>query len=234
MSVKWWKCMRLEHSSCLINMSSSHGGKLWTGAADLLNPSGFWEYTGGEVLQRQNRDDQGRVQGSQTSAPFWENDESLPDLKGVDFRGNELSITQREFRNKPIHLWPIDFFKCEMWLIHNIMLVSDLWQSDSVIGVCMCVCIGWCSIMSISLRPHGLQPARLPVLHYLPEFAHTHVPTHMVDAIQPYCSLSSPSPPVFNLSQEGILQWVSSSHQGAKVLELQYQSFRWIFRVDFL
>ena len=61
--------------------------------------------------------------------------------------------------------------------------------------MCVCVCICCCSIMSISLRPHGLQPARLPVLHYLPEFAHTHVPTHMVDAIQPYRSPSSPSPP---------------------------------------
>ena len=35
-----------------------------------------------------------------------------------------------------------------------------------------------------SLWPHGLQHARFPVLHYLPEFAQTHV--HWVgDAIQP-------------------------------------------------
>ena len=40
-----------------------------------------------------------------------------------------------------------------------------------------------------------------------------------------------------NLSQpQGLFQWVSSSHQVAKVLELQlqHQSFQWIFRVDFL
>ena len=40
-----------------------------------------------------------------------------------------------------------------------------------------------------------------------------------------------PSPPAFNLSQhQGIFQWVSSSHQVAKVLELQlqHQSFQWI------
>ena len=45
------------------------------------------------------------------------------------------------------------------------------------------------------------------------------------------------SPPVFNLSQhQGLFQWVCSSHQVAKVLEfqLQYQSFQWIFRTDFL
>ena len=73
-----------------------------------------------------------------------------------------------------------------------------------------------------------------PVLHYLPEFAQTHV--HWVsDAIPPSHPLSAPSPPALNLSQhQGLFQWVSSSHQVAKVLELQHQSFQWIFRVDFL
>ena len=57
------------------------------------------------------------------------------------------------------------------------------------------------------------------------------------DAIQPSHPLSSPSPPTFNLSQhQGLFKWVSSSHQVAKVLEfqLQHQSFKWIFRRDFL
>ena len=57
------------------------------------------------------------------------------------------------------------------------------------------------------------------------------------DVIQPSHPLSSPSPPVFNLSQhQGLFQWVSSSPQVAKVLELQlqHQSFQWIFRTDFL
>ena len=41
---------------------------------------------------------------------------------------------------------------------------------------------------------------------------------------QPSHPLSSPSPPAFNLSQNlGFFQWVSSSHQVAKVLELQLQ-----------
>ena len=39
-----------------------------------------------------------------------------------------------------------------------------------------------------------------PVLHHLPELAQTHI--HEIgDAIQPYCPLSSPSPPAFYLSQ---------------------------------
>ena len=35
-------------------------------------------------------------------------------------------------------------------------------------------------------------------------------------------------PPAFSLSQhQSLLQWVNSSHQVAKVLELQHQSFQW-------
>ena len=75
-----------------------------------------------------------------------------------------------------------------------------------------------------------------PVLHYLLEFAQTHV--HWVsDAIQPSHPLSSPPSSALNLSQhQGLFQWVRSSHQVAKVLKLQLQrqSFEWIFRVDFL
>ena len=73
-----------------------------------------------------------------------------------------------------------------------------------------------------------------PVHHQLPEFTQTHV--HWVcHAIQPSHPLSSPSPPAFNVSQhQGLFQWISSSHQVAKVLELQHQSFQWIVRTDFL
>ena len=49
--------------------------------------------------------------------------------------------------------------------------------------------------------------------------------------------MSSPSPPIFNLSQHrSLFQLVNSSYQVARVLEfqLQHQSFQWIFRVDFL
>ena len=92
------------------------------------------------------------------------------------------------------------------------------------------------SVMSDSLWPHGLQHTRLPfpIHHQLLELAQTHV--HQVsDAIQSSHPLSSPSPPAFNLSQhQGLFKWVSYPHQVAKVLELQNQSFQWIFRTDFL
>ena len=54
------------------------------------------------------------------------------------------------------------------------------------------------------------------------------------DAKQPSYPLSSPSS-VLNFSQhQGVFQCISSLYQVAKVLELQHQSFQWLFRVDFL
>ena len=57
------------------------------------------------------------------------------------------------------------------------------------------------------------------------------------DVIQPSPSLLTLSPFAFNLFQhQSLFQWVSSSHQVAKLLELQLQqqSFHRIFRIDFL
>ena len=63
-----------------------------------------------------------------------------------------------------------------------------------------------------------------PVLCHFPEFAQIHVHWVTAWATQPSHSLSSPSPPAFNLSQhQGLFQWVSSSHQVAKILQLQLQ-----------
>ena len=64
----------------------------------------------------------------------------------------------------------------------------------------------------------------LPVHDQLLEF--TQIRVHWdSDAIQPSHPLSSPSPFAFNLSQhQGLFKWVSSSHQGVKVLEFQLQS----------
>ena len=60
------------------------------------------------------------------------------------------------------------------------------------------------------------------VLHYLLEFAQTHV--HQVSgAMQTSHPLSPPSPPALNLSQhQGLFQWVSSSYQVAKVLDFSF------------
>ena len=76
----------------------------------------------------------------------------------------------------------------------------------------------------------------LPVHHQLPEFTQTHV-SRVSDAIQPSYPLSFPSPPAPNPSQhQSFFQRVNSSHEVAKVLELQLQhhSFQRNSRADLL
>ena len=91
------------------------------------------------------------------------------------------------------------------------------------------------SVVSDSVTSVSCSTPGLPV-HQLPEFPQTHI--HWVsDAIHPSHPLSSLSPPALNLSQhQGLFKWVNSSHQVAKVLELQlqHQSFQWIFSTNFL
>ena len=97
-----------------------------------------------------------------------------------------------------------------------------------------CVQFSW-SVVSDSLQPHEPRTPGLPVHHQLLESTQIHV-HWFSDAIQPSHPLSSPSSPALNLSQhQGLFQWVSSLHQVAEVLELQlqHQSFQWIFRIDF-
>ena len=99
----------------------------------------------------------------------------------------------------------IGSFGSQDWVTSNF----DFIQFSSVAQLCP------------TLYDSGLCTPGLLVHHQLPELAQTHV--HQVsDAIQPSHPLLSPSPPAFNLSQhQGLFQRVSSSHQVAKVLELQ-------------
>ena len=85
-------------------------------------------------------------------------------------------------------------------------------------------------------NPMDCNTPGFPVHHQLLKLTQTHV--HWIgDGIQPSHPLSSSCPPTFKLSQhQDLFKWVSSSHQVAKVLELQlqYQSFQWTPRTDFL
>ena len=80
---------------------------------------------------------------------------------------------------------------------------------------------------------HGLQHARLPcpspspgvcsALCLLSRWCHPTISSSVI----PFSAL--------NLSQhQGLSQWVRFSHQVAKVLELQHQSFQWTPRTDIL
>ena len=113
------------------------------------------------------------------------------------------------------------------WLVRNEKMQINLWAQylASATQSCLTLC-----------DPMDCSTPGFPILYYLPEFAQTHV--HWVGAdIQPSHPLLSPSPPALSLSQhQGLFQFVSSSHQVTKVLELplQHQSFQWVFRTSFL
>ena len=121
-------------------------------------------------------------------------------------------------------LTQVQFHHIKMW-----SLISRQWlekcQFSSVAQSYPAVC-----------NPMNCSMPGSPVHHQFPEPTQTHV--HRVGgAIQPSHLPSSPSPPIVNLSQyQGLFQWVLSTHQVAKVLELplQHQSFQWIFRTDLL
>ena len=84
-------------------------------------------------------------------------------------------------------------------------------------------------------NPMDCSTSGFPVHHQLLELTQIHV--HQVcDAIQPSHPLSSLSPAFSHSQHQGLFQWVSSSHQVAKVLEfqLQHQSFQWTTRTDLL
>ena len=114
--------------------------------------------------------------------------------------------------------------KLESILPGEISITSDMQMTSQFSSVAQ-LCPALCNLMDRSMPG-------LPVHHQLPKFTQTHV--HWVgDAIQPSNPLSSPSS-ALNLSHQGLFNWVSSSHQVAKVLELQlqHQSFQWIFWTD--
>ena len=91
------------------------------------------------------------------------------------------------------------------------------------------------AVVCDSLWPCGLQHARPPCSLPFPEVCPSsrllhwwcHLAISSSDALFFFCPQSFPA--------SGLFQWVSCSHQMTEVLEfqLQYQSFQWVFRVDF-
>ena len=145
--------------------------------------------------------------------------------------------TEHKFQKKNVRNW-IELAwakntKLECVMLHTFKNIFNFILEYSWFTMLCCSVAQSCPTLS---NPMDCSTPGFPVLHHLLEFAQTQV--HWVsNAIQPSHPLSSPSPPTFNLSQhQGLFQWASSSYQVAKVLELQlqHQSFQWIFRMDFL
>ena len=88
-----------------------------------------------------------------------------------------------------------------------------------------------------TLRPHGLQQARLPCPSPTPGVYSNSCTSHWWCRTIIASSVEEDPLPIFNLSQhQDLFQWVSSLGKIAKVLEfqLQHQFFQWIFRTNFL
>ena len=132
------------------------------------------------------------------------------------------------------------------WDIHlrrnlqNIYIIFKILQVIKLFLQQFLFFVGFTSVQSLSgvrlCNPMNPSTPGLPVHHQLQEFTQTHI--HRVsDAIQPSHPLSSPSPPVPNISQhQSLFQWANSLHEVAKVLEfqLQHQSFQRNPRADLL
>ena len=117
------------------------------------------------------------------------------------------------------HMLIICLYELRFYLFKKLLLTIILLLLFSATKLCPTLCD------SMNSSTPGF-----PTLHYISELAQTHI--HWVgDVMQPSHSLSSPFPPFLNLLQpQGLFQWVSSSNQLAKVVELQlhHQSFQWI------
>ena len=91
-----------------------------------------------------------------------------------------------------------------------------------------------CSVLSESLRPHGLQHTTPPCASPTPRAYSNSCPLcrwfhpTISTSVVPFSSSLQSFP------HHGLSKWVSSSHQVAKGLEfqVQHQSFQWIFRMD--
>ena len=121
-------------------------------------------------------------------------------------------------------LWSRTFYFCYVIWSHEVEIAWWSVQFSSVAQSCPTLC-----------NPMNRSMLGLPVHHQLPEFKQTHV--HRVsDASQPSHPLSSTSTASNSSQHQGLFQWVSSSHEVAKVLEfqLQHQSFQWTSSADLL
>ena len=109
----------------------------------------------------------------------------------------------------------------EFWVENDGVQSTD--QFSSFAHSCLTLC-----------DPMNCSMPGLSVHHYLPECS------DLCPLIQWYHPTISSSVAPFSfcpqfLPASGLFQWVSFLHQVAKILELQlqHQSFRWIFRIDF-
>ena len=110
----------------------------------------------------------------------------------------------------PVYLetWYLYIFLPGFWRLLGVQLLLNQWKSGrSYMVGCGCSVDKSCPALC---DPMDCSTPGFPVLHYLLEFAQTHV--HWLDdAIQPSHPLSPPFPPALNFCwNQGLYQWVGS------------------------
>ena len=139
----------------------------------------------------------------------------FPSPEDLPNPGIETGSPALQADSSPTDLWRKSFLSLNLLLNTLIFLISLSIRIRGNINSCCC-----CSVAQscrTPCNPMDCNTPGFPVLHYLLEFAQTHV--HWVsDAIQPPHLLSPSSPLAFSFSHhQGLFQWVSSSHQMAKI-----------------
>ena len=136
-------------------------------------------------------------------------------------------LKEKNYQHRILHLTKVTCRNSQMKESYeNLSLVSQPFSSVQFI----------CSVVSDSLQPHGLQHVRPPCPSPTPWVHSNSCPSSqwchstISSSVIPFSSCLQSS------QHQSLFQWVSSSHQVAKVLELQleHQSFQWIFRTCLL
>ena len=151
-----------------------------------------------------------------------------------------LSIQLTLWFNSHIHTWLLEktIALTRQTFVGNVSASNILsWLVITFLPRSRCLLISWLQSPSVViLEPKKTKSVTDSTLS--PSICHevmgpdAMILVFWVLSFKPTFSLST-----FNLSQhQGLFQWVSSSHQVAKVLEfqLQHHLFQWIFRTDFL
>ena len=116
--------------------------------------------------------------------------------------------------------------------LHEQHWASGRWGITAVASVVWLLLLSL-SVVSDSLWPHGLYHTRLPCPSLSPGVCSNSCPLSrwchptISSSVAHFCSCPQ------SLPHRDLFQWVGSSHQVAKLLELQlqHQSFWWIFKV---
>ena len=126
-------------------------------------------------------------------------------------------------------------------LLMGMQMVEHCWKTDWQFFIKLKIHIPFVAVIVVQslshvwlFATHGLQQVRLIYPLLPPRVWHKFMSIELM-LLPNYFILCHPIPLCLHSFQHpSLFQWVSSSLQIAKVLELQHQSFQWIFKIDFL